>query len=199
MRLLRSIRKNPSSAAPASDEHLLAAIARGDLAAFEELHRSYFPKLMHFSRRITSSYEAAEEVANDTLMVVWRSAQNFEGRSKPSSWIFGIAYRQAMKKRQSLERHKDDIMLDDQLMHDGHDTAADVLRRKDIGKALQQLTPELRAVVELTYYNGYYYTEIAEILGCPVGTVKTRMMAARKKLRIIMSDEEQTKSESAVA
>lgn len=169
------------------------------MKAFEELHRRYFPKLMHFSRRITYCHEAAEEVSNDTLMIVWRSAGSFEGRSKPSSWIFGIAYRQAMKKRQRLDRHKDDIMLDEQAIHDDCDTVNDVLLRKDIGKALQQLAPELRAVVELTYYNGYYYTEIAEILGCPVGTVKTRMMAARKKLRVIMSDEEQAKSESAVA
>lgn len=169
------------------------------MAAFEELHRRYLPKLMHFSRRITDSHEASEETANDTLMVVWRSAKNFEGRSKPSSWIFGIAYRQAMKKRQKLDRHKDDIMLDEHLVDDDHDTAADIIRRKDIGKALQQLTPELRAVVDLTYYNGYYYTEIAEILGCPVGTVKTRMMTARRRLRVIMSDEEQTKPENAVA
>ena len=57
-----------------SDGDLLRAVAAGDVAAFEQLHRKYFPKLMHFARRITDSNEAAEEVANDVLMTVWRSA-----------------------------------------------------------------------------------------------------------------------------
>ena len=199
MSLLRSIRTTLSGTQSPADESLLEAIARGDMAAFENLHRRYLPKLMHFARRITESHEAAEEVADDTLMVVWRSAGRFEGRSKPSSWIFGIAYRLAMKKRQSMGRYKDDVVLEDDLLDDNSDTAEAVIRKNDIASALQQLTPELRAVVELTYYNGYLYTEIAEILGCPVGTVKTRMMTARRRLRNIMSDDQHAVSENAVA
>jgi RNA polymerase sigma-70 factor (ECF subfamily) len=73
------------------------------------------------------------------------------------------------------------------------------MHRKDLAQALDQLTPELRAVIELTYYNGYLYTEIAEILECPVGTVKTRMMTARRRLREMLSDEAYQFSENAVA
>ncbi|MFC5445268.1 RNA polymerase sigma factor [Rhizobium halophytocola] len=184
---------------PQTEEALLAAVAEGDMVAFEKIYHRYFPKLMHFARRIAGSSEAAEEIANDTLMVVWRTADRFEGRSKPSSWIFGIAYRLSLKQRQSLGRRKGEVVLDENLVDDNSDTADAVMRQKDLDGALQQLTPELRAVVELTYYNGYLYTEIAEILGCPVGTVKTRMMTARRRLRAMLSDDPQLFSENAVA
>lgn len=199
MNLLHSIRSSLKGNASQTDETLLAAVAQGDLAAFEQVHHRYQPKLMHFAKRITDSYEAAEEIANDTLLVVWRTADRFQGRSKPSSWIFGIAYRLSLKKRHSLVRRKDDTLLEESLVSDGKDTAEAVIRQKDLSSALQRLTPEQQAVVELTYYNGYLYTEIAEILGCPVGTVKTRMMTARRRLREMLSDDAHIFSENAVA
>ncbi|MEL6171621.1 MAG: sigma-70 family RNA polymerase sigma factor [Pseudomonadota bacterium] len=176
-----------------SDGDLLRAVAAGDVAAFEQLHRKYFLKLMHFARRITDSNEAAEEVANDVLMTVWRTADRFEGRSKPSTWIFGIAYRMSMKQRQKLGLRKGDVELDETLISDDADHVEQLAIAQDVTKALKQLKPELRAVVELTYYNGYLYTEIAEILECPVGTVKTRMMTARNRLRDLLSDEAYSK------
>ncbi|WP_299963809.1 RNA polymerase sigma factor [uncultured Roseobacter sp.] len=187
---LRSVKTKAKPAEPLSDDALLAAIADGDVSAFEHIHKKYFPKLMHFARRITGSAEAAEEVANDVLMTVWRTAERFEGRSKPSTWIFGIAYRVAMKQRGKLQRRAGDVELDEGLVADSADTEATVIRGTDLKNALDQLKPDLRAVVELTYYNGYLYTEIAEIMDCPVGTVKTRMMTARRRLRDILSDDQ---------
>lgn len=199
MRILKSIRTTLGSSAQQSDETLLAAIAQGDINAFEQLHLRYFPKFMHFAKRIADSHEAAEEVANDTLMTVWRTADRFEGRSKPSTWMFGIAYRMALKQRQKLVLRRKDVELDEGLIGDGTDAADAVILATDLANALKQLTPELRAVVELTYYNGYLYTEIAEILGCPVGTVKTRMMTARRRLRAMLSEEKHEVAENAVA
>ncbi|WP_187772284.1 RNA polymerase sigma factor [Agrobacterium sp. B1(2019)] len=198
MRIFETLKSSFSGLKPQADGDLLVAIAGGDMVAFEHLHQRYFPKLMHFAKRITGSTEAAEEVANDALMVVWRTADRFEGRSKPSSWIFGIAYRMSLKQRQSLGRHNDNVQLDEDMIDDA-DTAAKIMQQQDMVAALQKLTPELRAVVELTYYNGYLYTEIAEILGCPVGTVKTRMMTARRRLRTMLSDDAVIFSENAVA
>ncbi|MEM7742262.1 MAG: sigma-70 family RNA polymerase sigma factor [Pseudomonadota bacterium] len=171
-----------------SDNALLKAIASGDMSAFEEVHRRYFVKLMRFAMRIADSQGAAEEVANDTLMTVWRTADRFEGRSKPSTWMFGIAYRMAMKARQKLEKRRGDVELDEGMIGVDADGADKVILRTDLAEALRQLTPDLRAVVELTYFNGYIYTEIAEILECPVGTVKTRMMTARRRLRALLDD-----------
>ena len=199
MRILKTLRSSLKDARQQTDEFLLTAIADGDVNAFEQIHGKYFPKLMHFARRITGSSEAAEEVANDALMVVWRTARRFEGRSKPSSWIFGIAYRLSLKQRQSLGRLSGNAILEDNLIDDGQNVAEAVMNQKDISGALKHLTPELRAVIELTYYNGYLYTEIAEILGCPLGTVKTRMMTARRRLRDLLSDNTQICSENAVA
>ncbi|WP_181820935.1 MULTISPECIES: RNA polymerase sigma factor [Rhodobacterales] len=199
MRLLESIRTGLGTPPPMSDNDMLAAIAKANVQAFEQLHRKYFPKLMHFARRITDSAEVAEEVANDVLMTVWRTADRFEGRSKPATWIFGIAYRMAIKQRQKLGLRKGDVELDESLIGDGKDTAEQVAMSTDLTKALQQLKPELRAVVELTYYNGYLYTEIAEILDCPVGTVKTRMMTARSRLRETLSFDEDMSNENEVA
>ncbi|MEM7236276.1 MAG: RNA polymerase sigma factor, partial [Pseudomonadota bacterium] len=171
-----------------SDGELLTAVASGDMHAFEQLHRRYFPKLMRFATRLTGGREAAEEVANDTLMTVWRTAERFEGRSKPSTWIFAIAYRTSLKARGKQVKHSGTLELEEDLIGGDMDPADAVIVKTDLATALQHLTPELRAVVELTYYNGYLYTEIAEILECPVGTVKTRMMTARRRLRGLLSD-----------
>ena len=192
MRLLKSITSLGKAPASLSDEALLEAVAKGDVSAFEHIHKKYFPKLMHFARRITNNAEAAEEVANDVLMTVWRTAERFEGRSKPSTWIFGIAYRVAMKQRTKLQRRQGDVELDEGMVSAEGDGAEAVIRSTDLKNALEQLKPELRAVVELTYYNGLLYNEIAEILDCPVGTVKTRMMTARRRLRQILSDDDET-------
>ena len=199
MRLLKSIRSKSNGTAEMSDEALVAAVAQGDMKAFEMMHKKYFPKLMHFAKRMVNSPEAAEEVANDVLMTVWRTADRFEGRSKPSTWMFGIAYRMALKQRQKLGLRRGDVELDEGMIGDDKDTAEAVILATDLGNALEQLKPELRAVVELTYYNGYLYTEIAEILECPVGTVKTRMMTARRRLREMLSEDEQIGNDNAVA
>lgn len=190
-------RKSPDSLAEQSDEALLKAIARGDMNAFEQFHLRYFAKVMRFAARIVDSREAAEEVANDALMTVWRTADRFEGRSKPSTWLFGIAYRMALKARQKLGRRRGDVELDENMIDAGGDAAPGVILRTDLAGALARLTPELRAVVELTYFNGCLYTEIAEILECPVGTVKTRMMTARRRLRLMLADDDDNAMEAA--
>ena len=194
-----SVRKTLGGLAQQSDEALLAAVAQGDINAFEQIYQRYFSKLMHFAVRVADSREAAEEVANDTLMTVWRTADRFEGRSKPSTWMFGIAYRMALKQRQKLDQRKGDLELDEGLLDAGEDGADALILEADLAGALKRLRPELRAVVELTYYNGLLYTEIAEILKCPVGTVKTRMATARRRLRAMLPDYETLAVESSVA
>lgn len=186
MRIFNTLRRPRLDWAQTTDQGLLSAVAQGDMTAFEELHGRYFSKLMRFAFRIVDNTDTAEEVANDTLMIVWRTADRFEGRSKPSTWMFGIAYRTAQKARQKTARRMEDAMLEDSLTG-AEGVEDDVVQRTDLANALKQLTPEMRAVVELTYFNGYVYTEIAQILECPVGTVKTRMMTARKHLRALLA------------
>jgi len=85
------------------DNELLTAIARGDRQALEELYLSYHRRLARFLSRFTPHYENVEEIINDTFMVVWQSAADFRRASQVSTWIFGIAYRTALK---SVRRQK---------------------------------------------------------------------------------------------
>ena len=134
-------------------------------------------------------HDAAEDVASEALKIAWRRAGDFEGRSKVTTWLFGIAYRLALKSRSRAAKRGRDVAYDDALhapMSAGDDVEAAFLRSQ-VARALAELSVEHRTVVELTYYHGLRYAEIAEIVDCPVGTVKTRMMHARARLRDLMS------------
>lgn len=182
------------------DQALLTEVARGDVEAFERLYRRYYKRVFGFAARLTPRLEIAEEVVDDTMMTVWRKAGDFAGRSKPSTWIFGIAYRKSLKATRqfpddSAAAHASEADL---RQTDGIDS---ILLREQIAQALGRLPREQRAVIELTYLHGYTCTEIAEIAECPVGTVKTRMRSARNKLRVLLAggDETQKETENAQA
>ena len=165
---------------------LLAQVARGDRAAFERLYREYHPRLLHFLTRMLASRTAAEEALNDTMLVVWRRAESFNGSSKVSTWIFGIAYRSALKAlRQSdppVEIADPEALVADEAP--GPETTL-IARQEAVAlrDLLITLPADQRSVVELTYFHDFSYREIAEVLACPVDTVKTRMFHARRKLR----------------
>lgn len=171
------------------DKQLLTAIASGDKDAFERFYRRYFKKVVGFALRTTANNETAEDVAVDTMMVVWRTAKNFGDRSKVSTWVFGIAYRVALKARAKNKTDVDDNVELEELPHGstGMDELERVFLRDQLGRALQSLSIEQRSVIELTYYYGCTYPEIGEIMGCPVGTVKTRMLHARSNMKHILS------------
>lgn len=164
---------------------LLERVASGNLDAFEKLYRLYQPRLDRFLTGMLRRPQLVEEVLDDTMMVVWQTAGNFRGASKLSTWIFSIAYRKALKARarwpepivdeQLLTRVSTDPGPDDQL---GHNRLRDALV-----EAMDGLSADHRAVVDLTYFHGLGYREIAEIVDCPVDTVKTRVFHARRRLR----------------
>src|SRR6202008_1976518 len=90
----------------AEDRRLVACVCAHELAAFEALYRRYHPRLCRFLHRMLRPEHLVEEVLNDTLYVVWHQAERFNGTSKGSPWIFGIAYRKALK---ALPRHDDPL------------------------------------------------------------------------------------------
>ena len=128
-----------------------------------------------------------EEVVNDTMMVVWQKAQSYDGSSKVSTWILGIAYRQALKGLRGLDEPVEfavePLAASDQ---EPEHAAADKQLRQGVSQALQALPLEQRMVVSLTYYHDMAYQEIAETMGCPVNTVKTRMFHARQRLKAML-------------
>ncbi|HXD04785.1 MAG TPA: sigma-70 family RNA polymerase sigma factor [Burkholderiaceae bacterium] len=168
---------------------LLGRISAGDMRAFEELYRVYYPRLMRFLERVTRRPGMVEEVLNDTMLVVWNRADGYNGSSKVSTWIFAIAFRKALKALQRFDDPVDDEPL--QAHADdgpGPDMQVDLWQlREALTKALDGLSADHRAVVDLAYFHGLGYREIAQIVSCPVDTVKTRMFHARRKLKVLLA------------
>lgn len=181
---------SPTQAPPDANaiEHaLVRRVAGKDRLAFEALYRAYYRRLMRFLFRITRRADLVEEVLNDAMLVVWQKADSFHGDSRVSTWIFGIAYRKGLK---ALSRELRAPETVDELP-ELEQPPADALDREGlhaaIRQAVMQLPPEHRAVVDLTFFFNRSYDEVAQILDCPVGTVKSRMFHARAKLRPLLS------------
>lgn len=175
-------RQRPSS--DANDRRLLTAVALGDRKAIAELYDVYFPRLFKFLHRLTRNYSQIEEIINDVMFIVWENADQFRGSSKVSTWILGIGYRQCMKKLRKRRIPR----FDTQVIHVAQTEHRDTVELDDlVAKALLQLTPEHRMMIESVLYLGMTYQEVAEIAGCPVNTAKTRVHNARKKLRRILA------------
>ena len=127
-----------------------------------------------------------DEIVNDTMLIVWRKAGTFNGCSKVSTWILGIASRRRMKAMERIENRSGTVDVAEiaspaEAGPEGQHMRQDVLRRAV--QALDALPAEQRQVVILTYFEGRSYAEIARIVGCPVNTVKTRMFHARRRFK----------------
>jgi len=185
---IRPRNQSALSGAP-SETALLERVKLHDVDAFERLYRIYQPRLARFLINLLMRPQLVEEVLDDTMMVVWQTAGSFRGTSKLSTWVFAIAYRKALKAR---ARWPDPVEDDDRDMRVSNDPGPDSeLERSRIHDALisamAKLSAEQRAVVDLTYFHGLNYREIADIVSCPVDTVKTRMFHARRRLKQTLS------------
>lgn len=165
---------------------LLAGIAQGQINDFDQLFHQYHDRLFRFVWRVTGSTDLVEEVTNDTMLAVWKQAAQFQHRSKVSTWIFGIAYRTALRALRKNKRHQQNRMEQDLELLEMESQRENTELRDLVEIALRRLTPDQRAIVELTYYMGCSYEEIAATLSCPVGTVKSRMFSVKKKLRPLL-------------
>ncbi len=175
---------------PSADQNkleleLLARIAARDAQAMQELYHLYHRRLGRFLMRLTSRYDLAEEIINDTFWVIWQHAADFRGASQLSTWIFGIAYRRALK---TLKRVRPDLLAEDtEAPEQVEEPWQQAELREWLGAALGKLPHEQRMVVELAYHLGHSCEEISVIMQCPVNTVKTRMFHARRKLKALMT------------
>jgi RNA polymerase sigma-70 factor, ECF subfamily len=165
-----------------SDAELLAAVGAGDRRALEDLYVSYHRRLARFLVRFTPRYENAEEIINDTFLVVWQSAKDFRRASQVSTWIFGIAYRTALKSLRRQKNHAAARSLDE-CPEQTVDPGLEMEMQDWVLQGLGQLPLEQRLTLELAYHMGHSLEEIAAITDAPVGTVKARMYHAREKLR----------------
>ena len=174
-----------------ADAELIARIRERDVHAFEQLYRKYFGRLSRFLLNLIHRPQLVEEVLNDTMMVVWNKPDAFAGSSKLSTWIFGIAYRKAMKALRRWDQPVEDPDLDLRVSEEpAPDQQAGLEQiQARLATAINGLSADHRAVVDLTYFQGFAYAEIADIVGCPVDTVKTRMFHARRHLKRMLAGE----------
>ncbi|WP_026223266.1 RNA polymerase sigma factor [Methylosarcina fibrata] len=181
---------------PNQDADLIARICQADEQAFELLYHRFYSRLFRFIARITRRTDMIDEVINDVMYVVWEKAETYNGQCQVSTWILGIAYNKA---RQTLRNHRPfaEESLDDMEVEKlypaavaQNDTVAAQTELENwLESALDRLSAEQRAVIELTYYHGLHYSEIAELMDCPENTVKTRMHHARKKLALVLKEQ----------
>jgi RNA polymerase sigma factor (sigma-70 family) len=164
---------------------LIARIATRDLRAFEQLYRLYQSRLSRFLTNLTRRPNLVEEVLNDTLMVVWDRAATYNGASKVSTWIFAIAYRKALKAMRKQDEPVEDKQAETRpsLDADPEQQIGSAQLQEILVTAMAELSADHRAVVDLTYFHEIGYREIADIMECPVDTVKTRMFYARRHLK----------------
>jgi RNA polymerase sigma factor (sigma-70 family) len=181
----QGFRKAPALRVVHDEAALLARVVEGDERAFDDLYRIYDPRLRRFLSAMLASPSLVEEVLDDTLLVVWARAGRFDRSSKVSTWIFAIAYRTALAALHRRRESPMDETVDDRpSLEPGPEQqlAAKHVRRA-ILRAMGELSPDHRAVLDLTYFHELDYREIARIMDCPVETVKSRMHYARRRLR----------------
>jgi RNA polymerase sigma-70 factor (ECF subfamily) len=183
-----SARVSQPTAAPrqaSSDLLLIARIARGDQLAMRTLFARHQVPVYRFIMRFVRDEAMAEDVLSEVFMDVWRQAGRFEARSSVSTWLLAIARFKAL----SARRRRVDAELDEKTAErivDAADTPEAALLKKDtsdvLRRSLSQLSPEQSEIIDLAYYHEKSVTEVAEIVGIPEATVKTRMFYARRKL-----------------
>lgn len=174
------------------DADLIDLICDADEQALELLYHRFYSRLFHFIARITRRTDLIDEVINDVMFVVWEKAGSYNRQCQVSTWIFGIAYnkaRQTLRNNSQAEEESLDEIDDNSSLLAIKDTSAQLEMDNWLESALDGLSPEQRAVIELTYYQGLHYSEIAELMGCPENTVKTRMHHARKKMASILKEQ----------
>ena len=170
----------------AEERALIQAIAAGDVKALEQLFARVQLRVFRFLTRIVKNQAIAEELLNEVFLSVWQNAKRYEGRSEPVTWMLSIAHNKAV----SMLRKRTEIAgIDDEVTQEiaADDDTPDVIALKHdksakIGACIAELSPDHRTILDLVYYQEQSVAEVAEILGIPENTVKTRMFYARKKL-----------------
>jgi RNA polymerase sigma factor (sigma-70 family) len=181
----------------ADDLALHRRVLRGDREAFDELYRRYAAQAYGLAYRITGQQMLAQDVVHDAFLALWRAPEAFDERRGTFRTFFlsmvhhrGVdLVRREQRLRNRTERAAN---LDPLADEDPADAVAEAgylgVRRKEVREALTELPAAQRQVLEMAYFDGKTQMRIAEELGIPLGTVKTRTLAAMRKLRVLLEE-----------
>jgi RNA polymerase sigma-70 factor (ECF subfamily) len=178
------------AAAERSDQALVQAIAAGDKQALQVLFGRHNVRVYRFILRFLNDESTAEDLVSEVFFDVWRQAERFECRSQVSTWLMAIARNKAL----SVLRRRQTEVLDEEVaefIEDTADTPEVSIQKKQqtavLRDCLTQLSPAHREIIDLVYYHEKSIDEVAQIIGVPQNTVKTRMFYARKRVGELLS------------
>lgn len=173
-----------------NENELIAKAVKGDINAFEQLIEDYQSMVYNISLKTLYNAEDAADAAQDALIKVYKNIGSFQGKSKFSTWIYRITYNVCLDKIRKNKNQEYELI--DNTVEDTAPTPQSALmdteRAEVIQKAIYSLPHDQKTVIIMRDVNGLPYDEIAEILDCSLGTVKSRINRARLKLREILSD-----------
>ena len=172
-----------------SDEALIGAIAADDRRAMQALYARHNVRIYRFVLRLTNDSSLAEDIVSEVFIDVWRGAEGFKVKSRVSTWMLAIARHKTLS---ALRRRSDEQFDEDAAaaIADPADDAETTANNRDrsaiVQRCLSQLSALHREVLDLVYYHEKSVDEVAEIVGAPVNTVKTRMFYARKRMQTLL-------------
>jgi RNA polymerase sigma factor (sigma-70 family) len=181
----------PPPLANLSDESLLLFVARSDEDALAELYDRYGRVAYSLALRILRDAALAQDAVQDAFLAVWRTAAAFDpARGKVSTWVLTLVHRRAVDVVRREERWRAEP-IEDVPVAGGESTEEEAWvreQRRAVQDALKQLPDDQRQALELAYYGGLTQSELAERLGVPLGTIKSRMFAGLSKLRELLGE-----------
>ncbi len=174
-----------------SDEAVVSLVGRGDHDALGELYDRYGRVAYSLALRIVRDRNLAEDVVQEGFLTAWRTASGFRPeRAKTSTWLLTLVHRRAVDLVRREERRRADP-LDAVAPPTGEATDEEAwlrAQRQVVQEALRKLPPAEREAIELAYYGGFTQSELAERLGQPLGTIKSRMFAGMRRLRDLLAE-----------
>jgi len=174
-----------------SDEALVALAARSEQSALAELYDRYGRPAYGLARRILRDDALAEDAVQEAFLALWRTAARFvPERGKASTWILTLVHRRAVDLVRREEHRRADRLDDEPEPAGGavEEEALLRLQRERVQAALKQLPDQQREALELAYYGGFTQSELAERLGQPLGTIKSRMFTGLARLRELLGE-----------
>jgi RNA polymerase sigma factor (sigma-70 family) len=184
-------RQESEAAREPTDEQVLEAVGRGDDDALGVLYDRFGRLAYRLAFRILRDRALAEDAVQEAFLAVWRSADAYKReRAKPSTWILTVVHRRAVDlvRREQVRRGEPLEVAPEPSVGPVDEDAVRRDRRAAVQAALTELPGEQRQALELAYYGGLTQSELAERLGVPLGTVKSRMFAGLGRLRELLAE-----------